>query len=199
VARRLAAITLDNLGDVADGPRRCLFWELGPGIDRDEDPEQVKEAWVSSVLLEWGPCGTLVYMDGVPAGHVFYAPAAMVPRSTSFPTSPVGDDAILLTNAHVRPEFVGQGLGRVLVQTVARDAVKRGIRAVEAFGAGSELDDCLLPVGFLQAVGFKTVRRHPRVPRMRLDLRTTLSWREDVEAALDRLLSTISAGRPSPA
>jgi GNAT superfamily N-acetyltransferase len=199
VARRLAAITLDNLGDVADGPRRCLFWELGPGVDRDEDPEQVKEAWVSSVLLEWGPCGTLVYLDGVPAGHVFYAPAAMVPRSTSFPTSPVGDDAILLTSAQVRPEFAGQGLGRVLVQTVARDAVKRGIRAVEAFGAGSQLGDCLLPVGFLQAVGFKTVRRHPRVPRMRLDLRTTLSWREDAEAALDRLLATISAGRPSPA
>ena len=199
MARRLAPTTLENLGDVADGPRRCLFWELGPGMDRDEDPEQVKEAWVSSVLLEWGPCGTLVYIDGVPAGHVFYAPAAMVPRSTSFPTSPVGDDAILLTSAQVRPEFAVQGLGRVLVQTVARDAVKRGIRAVEAFGAGSQLDDCLLPVGFLQAVGFKTVRRHPRVPRMRLDLRTTLSWREDVEAALDRLLSTISAGRPSPA
>jgi GNAT superfamily N-acetyltransferase len=199
VARRLATITLDNLGDVADGPRRCLFWELGPGMDRDEDPDQVKEAWVSSVLLEWGPCGTLVYIDGVPAGHVFYAPAAMVPRSTSFPTSPVGDDAILLTSAQVRPEFAGQGLGRVLVQAVARDAVKRGIRAVEAFGTGSQLDHCLLPVGFLQAVGFKTVRRHPRVPRMRLDLRSTLSWREDVEAALDRLLSTISAGRPSPA
>ena len=199
MARRLAAITLDNLGDVADGPRRCLFWELGPGMDRDGDPEQVKEAWVSSVLLEWGPCGTLVYIDGVPAGHVFYAPAAMVPRSTSFPTSPVGDDAILLTSAQVRSEFAGQGLGRVLVQAVARDAVKRGIRAVEAFGAGSRLDDCLLPVGFLQAVGFKTVRRHPRVPRMRLDLRTTLSWRGDVEAALDRLLATISAGRPSPA
>lgn len=199
MARRLAAITLDNLRDVADGPRRCLFWELGPGMDRDDDPEQVKEAWVSSVLLEWGPCGTLVYVDGVPAGHVFYAPAAMVPRAASFPTSPVGGDAILLTSAHVRPEFVGQGLGRVLVQTVARDAVRRGIRAVEAFGAASRLDDCLLPVGFLQAVGFKTVRRHPRVPRMRLDLRTTVSWREDVEAALERLLSTISAGHPSPA
>ena len=199
MARRLAAITLDNLRDVADVPRRCLFWELGPGMDRDEDPEQVKEAWVSSVLLEWGPCGTLVYVDGVPAGHVFYAPAAMVPRAASFPTSPVGGDAILLTSAHVRPEFVGQGLGRVLIQTVARDAVRRGIRAVEAFGAASRLDDCLLPVGFLQAVGFKTVRRHPRVPRMRLDLRTTVSWRDDVEAALERLLSTISAGHPSPA
>jgi GNAT superfamily N-acetyltransferase len=199
VARRLAAITLDNLSDVADAPRRCLFWELAPGMNRDEDPDQVKEAWVSSVLLEWGPCGTLVYVDGIPAGHVFYAPAAMVPRSTSFPTSPVGADAILLTSAQVRPEYTGQGLGRVLVQAVARDAVKRGIRAVEVFGAATRLDECLLPVGFLQAVGFKTVRRHPRVPRMRLDLRTTLSWREDVEAALERLLSTISAGHPSPA
>ena len=199
MARRLAPITVDNLGDVADGPRRCLFWELGPGVSSEADPEQVKEAWVSSVLLEWGPCGTLVYIDGAPAGHVFYAPAAMVPRATAFPTSPVGPDAILLTSAQVRPEYTGQGLGRVLVQAVARDAVKRGIRAIEVFGAGGRQDECLLPVGFLQAVGFKTVRPHPRVPRMRLDLRSTLSWREDVDAALERLLATISAGHPSPA
>jgi hypothetical protein len=46
---------------------------------------------------------------------------------------------------------------------------------------------CVLPADFLLAVGFKTVREHPVWPRMRLDLRTMPSWREDVEAAIDRL------------
>lgn len=38
------------------------------------------------------------------------------------------------------------------------------------------------------AVGFKTVRPHYRHPRMRLELRSAISWKEDVELALDKLL-----------
>ena len=33
--------------------------------------------------------------------------------------------------------------------------------------------------------------RIPRYPRLRLELRTTLSWKEDVEMALDRLLGAV--------
>jgi hypothetical protein len=46
----------------------------------------------------------------------------------------------------------------------------------------------MVPAEFLRAVGFTTVRGHPMTPRLRLDLKTTVSWREDVvEAALGRL------------
>jgi hypothetical protein len=41
-------------------------------------------------------------------------------------------------------------------------------------------------------VGFKTVRAHHRWPRLRLELRSGLSWKEDVEAALERLLNEIT-------
>ncbi len=51
----------------------------------------------------------------------------------------------------------------------------------------------MLPADFLRSVGFKTVRPHHRYPRLRLDLRTTLSWREDVEQALERLLGSVRA------
>lgn len=47
------------------------------------------------------------------------------------------------------------------------------------------------PADHLLAVGFKTVRPHPTYPRLRLELRTTLSWKEDVEMALDRLLGAV--------
>ena len=36
--------------------------------------------------------------------------------------------------AHVVAAFAGGGLGRMLVQGVARDLTKRGIKAIEAFG-----------------------------------------------------------------
>jgi len=197
MARRLVNITLDNLDELPSRCRSCVFWELDP-VSRTRaeevgDPALEKEAWVSATLLEWGSCGKLVQVDGVTAGYVLFAPPAYVPRSVAFPTSPISADAVLLMTARVLPEFAGGGLGRILVQGTAKDLLRRGIRAVEAFGdAAWAQPACVLPADYLLALGFKTVRPHPRFPRLRLDLRTALSWREDVEVALERLLGSIS-------
>jgi GNAT superfamily N-acetyltransferase len=197
VSRRLVSLTLDTLEDVPMRCRRCVFWELDP-VSGDRaveagDTELEKEAWVSQTLLEWGSCGKLIYADGAPAGYVMYAPPSYVPRAVAFPTSPVSPDAVLLTTAHVVPEFAGGGLGRMLVQGVARDLTKRGVKAIEAFGdARWEKPGCLAPADFFLSVGFKTIRPHPRFPRLRLELRTALSWKSDVEAALEKLLGSMS-------
>ena len=230
MSRRLASVTLDNLDDLPRRCRRCVRWELDPvARERAEaagDPALEKEAWVSAVLLEWGSCGKIAYVDAAPAGFVLYAPPAHVPRSVAFPTSPVSADAVLLMTAVVRPEFAGGGIGRMLVQGVAKDLTRRGVKAIEAFGdakAGrdplddTDLDDtddsnrrarpgsgpagepasrCLVPADYLLAVGFKTVRPHHRFPRLRLELKNALSWREDVEVALERLLGSMN---PDPA
>jgi ribosomal protein S18 acetylase RimI-like enzyme len=197
VSRRLASVTLDNLDDLPRRCRRCVFWELDPvartRAEEAGDTEFEKEAWVSATLLEWGSCGKLVYVDGVPAGYVMFAPPVYVPRSVAFPTSPVSADAVLLMTGHILPEFTGMGLGRMLVQGVAKDLIRRGVKAVEAFGDRNwEAPACVLPADYLLSVGFKTVRQHPRYPRLRLELKTAVSWREDVEVALERLLQSMS-------
>jgi hypothetical protein len=51
---------------------------------------------------------------------------------------------------------------------------------------------CMIPADFLRSVGFKTVRPHPRWPRLRMELRSAMTWKEDVEAALEQLLGSIS-------
>jgi GNAT superfamily N-acetyltransferase len=213
VSRRLASLTLDNLDDLPRRCRRCVFWELDP-IARDvaEEAGDValeKEAWVSATLLEWGSCGKLLYVDSTPAGYLLYAPPAYVPRSVAFPTSPVSGDAVLMMTGRVVSEFQGGGLGRMLLQAAAKDLTRRGVRAIEAFGSlvppgeardGEEAEDrgrrrpgsCVVPADFLLAVGFKTVRPHYRYPRLRLDLKNALSWREDVEVALERLLGSMN-------
>jgi GNAT superfamily N-acetyltransferase len=207
MARRMVSLTLDNIDDLPLRCRNCVFWELDPVAGRRAveagDPALEKEAWLSAVLLDWGSCGRLAYVDKAPAGYVLYAPPTHVPRSVAFPTSPVSADAVLLITGHILPEFRGGGLGRVLVQTLAKDLIKRGgIRAVEAFGradapklAKSETGRCVVPADYLTAVGFKTVRPHPHFPRLRLELRNALTWREDVEVALERLLVSM---RPEP-
>jgi GNAT superfamily N-acetyltransferase len=197
MSRRVVNITLDNLGDLPPRCRRCVFWELDPvagqrAVDSG-DTALEKEAWVSAVLLDWGSCGKIVYVDDVPAGFVTYAPPGYVPRSIAFPTSPVSPDAVLLMTAHVLPDFAGGGLGRMLVQGVAKDLMRRGVRAIEAFGDVQwSQPACVLPAEHLLAVGFKTVRPHVRWPRLRLETKTAVSWREDVEVALERLLGSMT-------
>ncbi|HEY2550508.1 MAG TPA: GNAT family N-acetyltransferase [Streptosporangiaceae bacterium] len=200
MSRRLASVTLDNLDDLPPRCRRCVFWELDPVSQARAlevgDPALEKESWISSVLLEWGSCGKILYLDSVPAGYMLYAPPRYVPRSVVLPTSPVSSDAVLLMTAHILPDFAGGGLGRVLVQSLAKDLTRRGVKAIEAFGdLRWDGPVCMIPADYLLAVGFKTVRPHNRYPRLRLELKTALSWREDVEVALERLLGSMTPER----
>ncbi|WP_026066022.1 GNAT family N-acetyltransferase [Actinoalloteichus spitiensis] len=198
MSRSVVGITLDNLHELPAKCRRCVFWELAPHLREEAEElgqtEFEKEAWVSSVLLEWGSCGRIAHVEGVPAGFVLYAPPSAVPRTAMFPSGPVSPDAVLLTTVKVLPEFAGNGLGRMLAQAVVRDLTRRGVKAVEAFG--NALPDnqagCVVPADFLRSVGFKTVRPHPRWPRLRLELRSAFSWQADVEAALERLLDSVT-------
>lgn len=201
MSRRLASITLDNLDDLPSRCRRCVFWELDPVSQARAleagDTALEKESWVSNVLLQWGSCGKIVYVDGVAAGYVLYAPPHYVPRSVAFPTSPVSSDAVLMMNAHILAEFSGGGLGRMLIQSLVKDLTRRNIRAVEAFGdLKPDGLSCVTPADYLLAVGFKTVRPHLRYPRLRLEVKTAMSWREDVEVALERLLGSMTPERP---
>ncbi|WP_199428832.1 GNAT family N-acetyltransferase [Qaidamihabitans albus] len=201
MSRRVVGVTLDNLEQLPLRCRRCVYWELAPHLkeeaERYGETEVEKEAWVSAILLEWGSCGRIAYSGDVPVGFVLYAPPTAVPRAGAFPTAPPSADAVLLTAFHVLPEFRGGGLGRLLVQAVAKDLTRRGVRAIEAYGdaePGEETEghNCVVPAAFLRSVGFKTVRPHPRWPRLRLELRSGISWKEDVEAALEKLLGEVS-------
>ncbi len=213
MARRMERLTLDNLGDLPVGCASCVFWELD-AVRRQRAVEAgeagcEKEAWVSRALLEWGSCGRVAYVDGDPAGYVLFAPATYFPGADAFATAPVSEDAVLLATAMVFPEYAGAGLGRVLMQTVVKDLVKRGgIRALEAIGdtqapgrkdwarrVDGAYGSCVLPADYLLRVGFKTHRTHPRYPRMRLELKTALTWRDEVEGALERLLGAVRPAR----
>jgi GNAT superfamily N-acetyltransferase len=210
MSRKVVRLTLDNLAqldeDVSAPCTTCLFWQLDP-VSRDRvSPDEAaaeKESWVSHVLREWGSCGRVALVDEHAVGYAIYAPPAYLPGAAAFPTAPVSPDAVLLSTVWVHPDHRGGGLGRMLVQGMARDLVKRGgIAAVEAFGdtrgrgRGAVRRTCVVPADFLGSVGFKTHRPHGTTPRMRMDLRTALTWRTEVEAALERLVGAVRPSAP---
>jgi GNAT superfamily N-acetyltransferase len=149
-----------------------------------EDPDL--EVWVSTMLREWGSCGRIALVDDRPVGLVLYAPPGLVPEQANLALAAVGEDAVVMIGLWVEPEHRNVGIGRGLVRAMAADVLKReGYRAIEAFGGPSA------PSDFLALVGFKTVRRHPTAPRMRMELRTLVTWREDIEDAVERIVGIV--------
>jgi len=226
-------LRLEAVEQLPKHARRCVFWEgdratLG-NRDHPADPEFEKEAWLSMVMLEWGSCGQVA--TAIPdersqaeppcLGYVLYAPPGAVPRAQRFPTAPVSADAVLLTSMGIEPGQAAEDLPHGLIARVVDELVRRGVRALEAFGrtpAASDLQDprmvdpdvrpvlealgdcsvehCIIDAEFLKDAGFVVVAPHPYFPRLRLELDKGLGWKAEVEAALERLLENAQLQQP---
>lgn len=198
MGRKVTRLTLDSLGELPHAAT-CTAWEFSP-VRREQirgHEAEEKAAWLSTVLREWGSVGRVALVDDEVVGHLEFGPSVFFPGSERFPTAPVSPDAVLLATAYVDPAHRGGGLGRMMVQGMAKELIKRGdVTVVEAFGSTRpDEGECVLPVEFLQAVGFRTHRSHPVYPRMRMDLKTAITWREEFEAALGRLVGVVSKRR----
>jgi hypothetical protein len=233
VSARITPLRLDAFEQLPKHARRCVFWEVDPATLGDQDhladPEFEKEAWLSMVMLEWGTCGQVA--TAIPdersqseppcLGYVLYAPPRAVPRAHRFPTGPVSADAVLLTSMGVEVGQASDDLPHSLIARVIDELVRRGVRALEAFGrtaAVSELQDprmvhpdvrpvlealgdcsvehCIIDADFLKDVGFVVVAPHTHFPRLRLELDKGLGWKAEVEAALERLLENAQLQQP---
>src|SRR4029450_11039987 len=70
MGRKLVPLGPETLDLVPEPCRHCVFWELGARARPrgSEDAGVQKEAWLSSVVLEWGPAGHVISVDGEVAG-----------------------------------------------------------------------------------------------------------------------------------
>jgi GNAT superfamily N-acetyltransferase len=193
-------MTAADLPLLPDPCTHCIFWESSPAdlaAPADQwDRARTKTEWARAVTERWGHCGVLAMDDGEVIGHLTMAPAALVPRLGAFATTPVSQDAAVVMTVRVVAEYRGVGIGRQLIQSAAALVARRDIRALEAVGSYHEGPSCMLPVGWLEAVGFTVARPHPITPRLRMNLQSTLRWKPDLGAAWNRLTDLVS--QPTP-
>jgi GNAT superfamily N-acetyltransferase len=203
-SRRLHPLTAADIPNLPEPCARCTFWEASLA-DLAYPPDQrnrhrVKLEWAEAVTQRWGYCGVMASNDGETIGYLTMAPAMFVPRLGAFATTPVSPDAAVLMSVKVVEEFRGKGVGRQLVQSAAAMVTRRDIRALEAVGTHHPEPSCMLPTGWLEAVGFTVVRPHPVTPRLRMDLQSTLRWKPDLGAAWSRLTDLVTQpASPEPA
>ena len=199
MGRRLRPMTAADLDLLPDPCARCAFWETSVAdlVAPAERPDRAarKAEWAQEVTDRWGYCGVLAVHEEEVLGFLTLAPANLVRRLPAFSTTPVGSDVAVLLSAQVTEAWRGKGLGRQLVSTAAGLVARRDLRALEAVGTRREGPSCLMPVGWLESVGFEVVRDHPVTPRLRMDLQTTQRW-PGFGAAWSRLTGLVT---PPPA
>lgn len=193
-SRRLRPMTADDLDRLPEPCGRCAFWETSVAdLAPLEHPARAarKAEWAHDVTEHWGYCGVLAVQEDEVIGFLTLAPARHVRRLPAFSTTPVGTDVAVLLSAQVAEAWRGQGVARQLVSTAAGLVARRDIRALEAVGTHREGPSCMMPVGWLEAVGFGIVREHPVTPRLRMDLQTTQRW-PALGAAWNRLTGLVT-------
>lgn len=202
-------LTSDVLDALPSRCAACLFWELGNprpdarGSDAvDElagDPRVQKHAWVGGQALDAGAPGRVIRDGDKVVAYALFAEAEQIaPRRPPIPAT--SDDALLLATVWVDPPARDRGLGRRLVQAAVKEAIARGLGAVEAYGDRRFREaDCVLPAMFLLHEGFVVHREHPRHPLLRLDLKRVATWTESLEAAWDDVRERLPRRAPAPA
>jgi ribosomal protein S18 acetylase RimI-like enzyme len=172
----------------------CVFWEstehlelvCGEACDLD-----IARGWYERVSEEWGECGRVAAdEDGEILGFIKYAPTSYFPQATKLgiPAPPPG--GVLISCVHIRDDARSLGLGRLLLFAALKDLAQRGEKTVWAYGYTAHVDMSNVPmigVEFLLRHGFTVTSPHPIHPLLHMDVRSLVSWSENLDSMLQAL------------
>lgn len=204
MARKFIGLSVAERENLPSRCSGCTYWESSQRLPMEcgsACDDEFASEWVRRVADEWGECGKVVVEDGEYLGFIKYAPARYFPQSLRMPSGPPLKDAPLITCLHIAPEARRHGLGSVLLREALRDLSSRNERVVQAYALTRRMDLDIAPmvgVEFLLRNGFIVSRPHPEVPLLRLDLKSLVTWADNVESVLDSLRLPVRVPKRSP-
>jgi GNAT superfamily N-acetyltransferase len=200
---RIAALTPDRAPELVDLWTSGGFDESlpGEGLAAARDAEAEAD-WIRLALDTFGDCGRLLYADDGLIAYARYAPPELFAGRAGGVAARVRPDAILMPGLVVAPRIDGAGIAKLLLQAVEKDLHMRGFAAIEAFACAADPAGpprACWPVEFYEGHGFKARAYGPPPAIVRLELKTIVSWTDNLEAVLDALLAAGAALSPKRA
>ena len=189
----LLPLSTDNISLLHPVAGRCVFWELEPSAAHHDQNQGFsaleKEAWLSRMLLEYGPCGFNIScgIDDTPAlATVLFGDERNLPGVENMPTAPVTNGADVISSLFVETGFECLGFEQLLIDAALTQLTRQGSRVVEAFGLragafiaedesvgwgiGTPASVGLIPETILLEAGFTVVADHDVLPRLQMTL-----------------------------
>lgn len=188
--RSIVSVNLDNLGKLPEKCRSCAYWESTSKVEVNnvfEEGNLTKEHWYNIVLTEWGSCGKLLLQGGEVLGYSQYAPSSFFPQLEFIPLGSVSSDAIYLSCLYIPLSLRDRGLGKVLLNSIQKDLLRRGYRAIETFARRAPAQNPSGWIEFYLKNGFQIIREAGLLALMRLDLKSILALQENLEVVLESL------------
>lgn len=204
MARKFIGLSVVDRANLPARCGSCMYWESEQPLRMEcgaACDETASTEWVRTVAAEWGECGRVAVEDGEFLGFVKYAPPGYFPQARHMPSGPPLKDAVLISCLHIAPEARRRGVGGVLMRAALRDLVARGERTAQAYAFARRVDLDAAPmvgVDFLLRNGFTVVHPHPDVPLLRVDLKTLVSWTDNLESVLDSLRLPVRVPKRAP-
>ena len=158
-------IARENLDDIPDPCRGCLYWEFPEDFEKlrqQKRPELVakkKSEWFIKTLREFGNCGKIVYQDKRPVGYAQYASFSRLPQASNYKSGPPGrieDGTVFLSCLYISEESQrGKGVGTKLLNTIIIDLRDRGFKALETFALRGSSNNPSGPIELYLKRGFQ--------------------------------------------
>ena len=179
-------ITAENLSDIPEGCRSCIYWEYPEDFEKTRVMEQNKKLqlcvekkknWFLETLKEFGNCGKIVYYKDKPIGYAQYAPFTRLPQTKNYESKHLGktdEGVIFLSCLYISDEsMLGKGVGTQLLKFVISDLKKRRFKAIETFARSGSSNNPSGPIELYLKEGFYIKEElGPEYALARLDLQS---------------------------
>ena len=172
-------ITRENLDDIPEPCRSCLYWEFPDDSEKVKllKPElaRKKRAWFLQTLREFGNCGKLVYYGNNVVGYAQYAPITYLPNIESYESKLAGrseDRIVFLSCLYITEKALRRrGMGIKLLESIILDLKTRGFKAIETFARKGLSNNPSGPIELYLKKGFQIKdETDPEFPLVRLEL-----------------------------
>ena len=173
------SITRENLDDIPEPCRSCVYWEFPEDSEKAKllksELARKKKAWYLQTLREFGNCGKIVYYDNNVVGYAQYAPATRLPNIESYESKLVGrleDGTVFLSCLYITEKALrGRGIGMKLLESIILDLKSQGFKAVETFARRGSSSNPSGPIELYLRKWFQIKdERNPEFPLVKLEL-----------------------------